>query len=106
MYNGNESAQFIIRDIRAARKRFISKDDLRKLYIFIKNSGKEYFDVSSVSASLKSGSLKFYRMLKILKELDMIDFSLDGDKFRIEKKQDFYKKTDLSKSAEFNIYSE
>lgn len=106
VYNGNESAQFIIRDIRAARKRFISKDDLRKLYIFIKNSGKEYFDVSIVSDSLKSGSLKFYRMLKILKELDMIDFSLDGDKFRIEKKQDFYKKTGLSKSAEFNIYSE
>lgn len=104
-YNGSLNAQFIIRDIRSSRKTFFSKDDLRKLYVVLKNNDSKNIKISHLANAIKCGSLKIYRMLTVLKELDMINFTLDDDEIYIEKDKNFFKKTDLSASEEFNIYS-
>ena len=45
-------------------------------------------------------------MLAVLNDLKMIKLSLDGDTVSVEKDENFYAKTDLAKSQNFNTYSE
>lgn len=111
-YNGRSFAQFIIKDIRPARKIFFSKEELRKLYILIKTEEFSNINIDVIcnrffKAYLKHiGKLKVYRMLMVLTQLDMICFSItDDDKITIKKSDNFEKKTDLTLSGDFNIYS-
>lgn len=112
-YNNKSYAQFIIKDIRPSRKMFFTKDDLRKLYILIKN--KEFTNASAdmvlqdfyATYHIKIGFAKLYRMLMVMTELDMIYFEIsDKDIITIAKTSNFDKKTELLASITFNTYSE
>ena len=111
-YNNRTSAQFIVRDIRCARKTFFSKDELRALYVILKNNEFKNCDIQKISYAMSKNygmncsKFKIYRMLAVLNDLKMIKLSLDGDTVSVEKGENFYNKTDLAKSQIFNIYSE
>ncbi len=112
-YNNKSYAQFIIRDIRPSRKIFFTKDEIRKLYILLKNqdfintNATEILNSYHKTHQLKIGLAKLYRMLTVLCELNMIEFDIsDNDIIAITKTSDFDKKTDLTKSLTFNTYSE
>lgn len=111
-YNNRTSAQFIVRDIRCARKTFFSKDELRALYVILKNNEFKNCDIQKISYAMSKNygmncsKFKIYRMFTVLEELEMIKLSLDGDTVSVEKGENFYNKTDLAKSQIFNIYSE
>ena len=111
-YNNRTSAQFIVRDIRCARKIFFTKDELRALYVVLKNSEFKNSDIQKLSYAMgknygiNCSKLKIYRMLAVLNDLKMIKLSLDGDTVSVEKDENFYAKTDLAKSQNFNTYSE
>lgn len=113
-YQGKSYPQFVIKDIRPSDCGFLTRSTVLNIYMIIKNlfgSKKIRFSPEGLILEIqnrykvKIGMEKLVISLKILKELELIDYKNVDGIFEISEKQNFLKKTNIEKSKTYLMYS-
>ena len=114
-YKGVDYPQFIIRDIRPSHFGFINRKAVLNVYMIIKNllGGKKLKTSSEDLAKLISEKFnakisinKLCESMKILSDLELIEFKQTENGLLIYEKQNFLKKTNIEKSKTYLLYNE
>ncbi len=114
-YNGVKTAQFLIRDIKPTDKCRIDIDNLRILFVCIKNflaSNITDFRINELSDYInreynrRLGRERIKNMLKIFDELNLINFNVKYDCVKISKGDAYHMKCDIEKSDIYKSISE
>ncbi len=109
-FRGVDSVQFVIKDIKSCDNTIINADNLRCVFICIKdyvtrNTFK--FRLAELKEKLNIsgcvlGITKIKKALGIFEELELIKFTMDGDVVAIKRGNNFYCKCNLEDSCIYN----
>ncbi|MBR3933526.1 MAG: single-stranded-DNA-specific exonuclease RecJ [Clostridia bacterium] len=105
-FRGIDNIQFVIKDIKSSDKTSIDQNNLRGLFVCIKNYVNKNtfkFKISDLREKLfdmgfNLGITKIKTALNIFKELELVKSSIDGDVITITRDKNFYSKCNLEDS--------
>ncbi len=109
-FRGTDNVQFVIKDVKPSLTSSFTVENLRFIYIIIKDylqKSKNKISLSEFSRKLSEqfgcrfGSVRLIKAFEVLQDVSIIDFSSDGDFVNIWQGKNFFNKVELNDSQTF-----
>jgi len=113
-FKGTDNVQYIIKDTKVSPQSDFSIENLRCVFIVIKdylNKSKNRFSLSDLSKDIKNhfnchfGNIRLKKAIEVLSQVSIIEASLDDEYATVWHGENFNKKTDITESHIYKEYN-